>query len=243
MQLKAILFDLDETIITSRGGDYRQLWRDSIDAHIHLFSNLTAASLYQQILQKSAWYWRDSSRSQWGRLNILAARQLIAIKACEALGDSNIESARRLASHYHQSREFNTRTFCGAIETLQYFSTSPIKTALITNGASDIQRRKIDCHGLDQYFDVVQIEGEQGVGKPEPAAYQHLLTQLGVTPDEAWIVGDNLEWEVRVPQQLGLTTIWHDHLQQGLAEGETISPDFIVNNISELIALQRIADS
>jgi putative hydrolase of the HAD superfamily len=66
---------------------------------------------------------------------------------------------------------------------------------------------------LEQRFDDIQIEGEHGFGKPEERAYNHAMEVLGVGPDETWMVGDNLEWEIVAPQRLGIYAIWHDGLQ------------------------------
>ncbi|MGA9348435.1 MAG: HAD-IA family hydrolase [Anaerolineae bacterium] len=46
------------------------------------------------------------------------------------------------------------------------------------------------------------IKGEFGVGKPDDRVYLHALDQLNVKPEETWMVGDNLEWDVRAPQRM-----------------------------------------
>jgi hypothetical protein len=48
---------------------------------------------------------------------------------------------------------------------------------------------------------------EHGFGKPEERAYNHAMEVLGVGPDETWMVGDNLEWEIVAPQRLGICAI------------------------------------
>jgi putative hydrolase of the HAD superfamily len=40
--------------------------------------------------------------------------------------------------------------------------------ALITNGASCLQREKLATAGLSEYFDTVIVSAEFGVGKPDP---------------------------------------------------------------------------
>jgi hypothetical protein len=48
-------------------------------------------------------------------------------------------------------------------------------------------------------------------------------------------VGDNLEWEVAVPQKLGLYAVWHDPTGQGLPPDSTIQPDRTIYSLSELL--------
>jgi len=231
----AILFDLDDTILSCEGGDYRKLWRRSVEEHIHLFDGLSAEVLFEEIRRVGREFWSDADRHRRGRLEIRASRQHIAVTAAANLNHGNDEVATELADHYHEKREFNVVPFEGALETLEYFHRSSTRTALITNGSSEIQRGKIDKYELDQYFDVVLIEGEFGRGKPDPAVYTHIVTELGVSAQESWIVGDNLEWEVRVPQQLGFHAVWNDFLYQGLPPGHAVVPDRIINSIHELI--------
>jgi putative hydrolase of the HAD superfamily len=231
----AILFDLDDTILMCEGGDYLKLWMNSVEEHIHLFEDLTANLLFDEIRKVAEEFWSDIDRHRNGRLDIKTSRQALVATAASNLHRSNDEAAVQLANHYHDIREFNVVPFEGALETLEYFHRSVTKTALITNGSGEIQRGKINKYQLDQYFDVVLIEGEFGMGKPHPGVYTHLVDELGVSAQESWIVGDNLEWEVRVPQQLGFFAIWNDSRNEGLPSDRDVVPDRIVNGIHELI--------
>jgi putative hydrolase of the HAD superfamily len=81
------------------------------------------------------------------------------------------------------------------------------------------------------------VEGELEVGKPDPKIYRYALEQLEVSESATWMVGDNLEWEVRIPQQLGITAIWHDFRREGLPIGSDVKPDLVVGRIRELVEL------
>ena len=50
-----------------------------------------------------------------------------------------------------------------------------------------------------------------------------------------WIVGDNLDWEVVVPQRLGFHAIWRDPVGRGLPPGTTCKPDRIITRLGELL--------
>jgi putative hydrolase of the HAD superfamily len=125
--------------------------------------------------------------------------------------------------------------FPDAHETLDRLKELGIKLALITNGAAEPQRAKIVRFALEHRFDHIQIEGEHGFGKPEERAYNHAMEVLGVGPDETWMVGDNLEWEIAAPQRLGIYAIWHDGYGVGLPRNSSIRPDRIIRRLSELL--------
>lgn len=233
----AILFDLDDTILECDGGDFLKLWQDSINKHMHFFPSLNPQDFFTEIRKVADAFWDDPERHRIGRLNILESRKTIIGQAAKNLGQHHNHGVSELANHYHHRREFNVVPYKGAIETLEFFQQSSIKTALITNGSADVQRSKIEKYDLEKYFDLVIIEGEFGMGKPNPEVYMHIVKTLDVKPEASWIVGDNLEWEVRVPQSLGFYAIWHDFRQEGVPQERGIIPDHVVHNVSELVEL------
>jgi len=105
---------------------------------------------------------------------------------------------------------------------------------LVTNGAADAQRSKVIRFGLQDLIDLVLIEGEVGFGKPDPRIYAPALDGLGVAPTEAWMAGDNLEWDVIQPQKLGIYGIWVDARQRGLPPNVEEFPNRIIQRLSEL---------
>lgn len=109
-----------------------------------------------------------------------------------------------------------------------------MKLALITNGDGPGQRAKVVRFALTERFDHIQIEGEHGVGKPEPQAYLDAMQTLGVEPQDTWMVGDNLDWEVVAPQRLGIYTIWYDPYRDGIPDGHAAKPDRIIHELGAL---------
>ena len=110
-----------------------------------------------------------------------------------------------------------------------------VPLALLTNGNKTSQRGKINRFNLEPHFDCILVEEEFGLGKPDERVYLHALEQLGSQPSDAWIVGDNLEWEVAAPQRLGITAIWHDFAGKGLPEGTDVRPDRVIRSLPELL--------
>lgn len=179
-------------------------------------------------------FWQDPANYQEYRFDLRPARILVATRALAPLGLGE-DLAERFALRFHERRERYVDFFPGALETLLEFKRRGVKMALVTNGLTVFQRAKVDRFELAPLFDHVQIEEETGFGKPEERAYLHAMTALGVSADETWMVGDNLEWEVVAPQRLGIYSIWHDHKGDGLPHGSTVKPDRIVRLISELL--------
>jgi putative hydrolase of the HAD superfamily len=120
---------------------------------------------------------------------------------------------------------------------VRWLRASGHRLALLTNGAAVAQRRKITRFELADLFDSILVEGELGFGKPDERVYARALSALDVKPSEAWMVGDNLEWDVAAPQRLGLRGVWIDARGRGLPAGSAVRPDHIVRSLAELRSL------
>ena len=96
-------------------------------------------------------------------------------------------------------------------------------------------RASIVRFDLTHRFDHIQIEGEFGQGKPELAVYRHALERLDCAAADAWMVGDNYEWEVVAPQKLGMCGIWYDPYDAGIPHNATAQPTRVIRRLGELL--------
>ena len=60
------------------------------------------------------------------------------------------------------------------------------------------------------------------------------MAALNSSPADTWCVGDNLEWEVAAPQELGIYSVWVDPTGVGPPAGSGVKPDRTVSSIAEL---------
>ena len=112
--------------------------------------------------------------------------------------------------------------------------------ALITNGASCLQREKLTTAVLDEYFDVVVVSAEFGVAKPDPSIFKHALSLLGSDPEQAVMIGDSLTRDVNGAIAAGLKGVWVNRSGQPRPANR---PDLVeVSTLSDLpAALQSMA--
>jgi putative hydrolase of the HAD superfamily len=236
---RAILFDLDDTIISA----YSQpamAWNAVATELAHELAPMSVEQSVQAIMAFAERYWADSGRASTGRLDLRRARREIVSGALARIATEGHPSvaadvALRLADRFSDYRVEQMRLFPGAHETIDTLKAHGVKLALVTNGDAQGQRAKIARFELASRFDHIQIEGEAGFGKPDERAYLHALQALQVSASDSWMVGDNLEWEVVAPQQLGIFAIWHDALDQGLPADSAVRPDRTIRTLSELL--------
>jgi putative hydrolase of the HAD superfamily len=236
---RAILFDLDHTIVQA----YTRpdvAWFAVAEEFTAQLAPLAPSAVVHAITASAREFWSDPERHREGRLKLFEARRRVVEGAFARLAkDGNkapsSEVARRLADRFSAAREEQITLYPDAHQVVDALRAEGVLLALVTNGAAELQRAKIDRFDLARRFHHIQIEGEHGFGKPEERAYRHAMATLGVAAAETWMVGDNLEWEVAAPQRLGIHAIWYDPAGEGVPPGSTAKPDRIVQSLSELL--------
>jgi putative hydrolase of the HAD superfamily len=231
---KALLFDLDDTLLDYSGG-VELSWTEAC-ASCCVPGGIEAATLVAAIAETRKWFWDDPERHRRERVNMLGAWQHIVEFALEGLGRPAPELAAAIARDYAARRRAVMQLFPDSVACLTELRRRGIPLALVTNGDAGRQRDKIARNDLARFFDAIVIEGEFGVGKPDEAVYRHALKALGMTPGETLMVGDHLEFDVGAPQRLGLTGVWMDRGGLGLPEDSDVRPHRIIRSLDELTA-------
>jgi putative hydrolase of the HAD superfamily len=230
---KAILLDLDDTILDD-SSNIDQCWLEACRAHATSLEGVDVAAVFDGIKSTSRWYWSDADRHREGRLELDAARREVVRLALHDLGIENRPLADSIGDAYARHRDAGMEPLPDAIETVRWLKTSGCALALLTNGAGPAQRKKINRFGLADLFDEILVEGELGFGKPDARVYETALSRLAVAANDAWMVGDNLEWDVKAPQKLGIFGVWIDRRGRGLPDAADICPDRIIRSLPEL---------
>ena len=230
---KAIIFDLDDTILdTTLSAD--RLWA-SAASHFADRAKLSAEDFDNQMRVSREWFWSDPERNKAGRMDLYKARAGCIEHALSELSASDQALSVQIADWFTERRITAMQPFDGAIEAIKAIKQAGVGLALISNGKGETQREKVVRFELEPLFDCVILEGEFGIGKPDRRVFEHALNVLNVEPKDAWMVGDNLQWEVAAPQALGMKGIWVDWRRAGLPKGCDIEPDRIIHSIAELV--------
>src|ERR1700760_766218 len=238
---RAMLIDMDDTILSAYGRP-EIAWNIVATEFARELSPNSPREVADTILSEARKFWA-TAEPIW-RLQLHEARQITVRNGFAALAASgktglSDQLANRIADRFTSYREEEMFVFPGAHDAIDAFKALGVKLALVTNGAADTQRAKVERFALAHRFDHVQIEGEHGFGKPDERAYLHAMEALGVSAPDTWMIGDNLEWEVEAPQRLGIYAIWMDVHGDGLPEGSTVKPDRIIRSLGELVPGRR----
>lgn len=252
VSLKAILFDLDDTLIVDEavskqtfatvgqlaarhGAESERLQREAQKVARKLHREGPCFP-YCQSIGISAF------ECLWGKFEG-ATPELTALRDWshkfrgevfdKALREQLIENpslAQELAETWENTRRKSQRLMPDAVETLARLS--GYKIGLLTNGAPDLQREKLAYSNLGSFFQAVAVSGEHGIGKPKPEIFHKLLAELGVEANEAAMVGNSLERDIAGANAASIPSIWLK--VAGSEEHFETTPTFTINGLVEL---------
>lgn len=82
----------------------------------------------------------------------------------------------------------------------------------------------------------VEREPDPMLGKPSPEAAEAVLAQLACPPERCLVVGDRLDTDIALGEQIGATTVlvrtgMHDEADLG---PDTPQPDFVLDSLAEI---------
>jgi len=231
---KAVLLDLDDTILAF-DSVADMSWRTVLARHEDRFETFSLENVFQSIKSTARLFWSDPIRHRTGRLDLTSARQVIVSEALQRVGISDGVLAKSIIVEYDRVRTDAIHPIPGAIEAVEEMRQRGLKLALITNGAATSQREKLNRFGLARLFDCILIEGEFGCGKPDERVYFKALSDLDASASDAWMVGDNWEWEVVTPQRLGMKGIWVNAQDAAIPDNGRTQPFRVVKSLAELM--------
>lgn len=100
----------------------------------------------------------------------------------------------------------------------------------ISNGNADLQ-----TIGLSHHFKVSVAASQVGCAKPDAAIFHAACKELGVAPEDAVYVGDDVLLDIKGAQQAGLRAVWLNRTGSSKHLEHEVVPDAIVANFDELL--------
>lgn len=114
-----------------------------------------------------------------------------------------------------------------------------LRTAIVTNGETVWQMRKIERLGLLPLVDRVVVSETVGIRKPDPRIFTFALAELGTAPHLTWFVGDDLAKDIGGATATGMVSIWFRRREAQRAE--PLEPDAEIGHLCELLPLVDLA--
>jgi putative hydrolase of the HAD superfamily len=240
--LKAVIFDLDDTLIDWSGtvepGDVRQARHlkhvfDFIGEQ-HPLDDLDA--FIQAYRRRSSETW-DASWTGDLRAPVMG-EDLVYI--AEQLGaPANTLNADALMRSYQWCAADGCGPFPETLEALTLLRDRGVKLGLVTNAYQPMWARDIELQTfelLDFFQDCRFSAADFGYLKPHPSIFQAVLGCLDVEPSEAVFVGDDVEADIVGAQAAGIFAVLRSSKRREQILNGT-QPDSRIDSLLELPAI------
>ena len=106
-----------------------------------------------------------------------------------------------------------------------------LRLGVITNGNADLE-----VIGLHHHFEVALSSARFGRAKPDPSIFLSACEAMGVTPQDAVYVGDDLRLDVLGAQAAGMRAVWMNRIGSNAHIEAGIVPDVICTDFHDLLA-------
>ncbi|MGD6871076.1 pyrophosphatase PpaX [Sutcliffiella horikoshii] len=214
MTINTVLFDLDGTLI------------DTNDLIIESFLH-TLDHYYPE---------------QYGREDVLTFLGPPLYDTFVKMDESKVDE---MVAHY---RAFNmskhddyVTEFEGVVETVKLLHEKGLKLGIVTTKMRQTVVMGLKLTGLDQYFDVVVCLDDVTNAKPDPEPIHLALQQLGSTPDEAIMVGDNFH-DILAGKNAGTKTAAVSWTIKGVEYLQSFEPDYTLTHMQDLLPIVGVTE-
>lgn len=209
MTINTLLFDLDGTLI-----DTNDL---IIESFLHTLNH----------------YYPE----QYGREDVLTFLGPPLYDTFVKMDESRVDE---MVTHYRGFNMTNhdrlVKEFDGVYETVKILHEKGLKLGIVTTKMRQTVVMGLKLTGLDQFFDVVVCLDDVTNAKPDPEPVQLALQQLGASPEEAIMVGDNYH-DILAGKNAGTKTAAVSWTIKGVEYLQSFEPDYMLTHMEDILPL------
>lgn len=224
-KIKAILFDLDDTLFDCCGSLVEAARRRAAHAMVEAGLPCSEDEAYQMQLELAEQHGPryDVFDAMAGHFAMPASLAEVALAA------------------YNSGQVSDIEPFPDVPETLAELRAQGYKLLLYTTGVYARQQTKIDVLGIGELFDDILINDYE-TGHPRDEGFLHLLAAHHLKPEEVVCVGDRIQSEIKTANSLGLFTVQmlHGRFKDLAPKSDLEEPDHKIAAIGELLAILRV---
>ena len=107
---------------------------------------------------------------------------------------------------------------------------------VITNGKKSTQERRLHESGIEKYFGKIFISEDLGTQKPNAKYFDIVFDALGISRDEALIIGDSYSSDIMGGFNAGVDTCWLNSKNSPTPERK---PTYEIKKLTELLEILK----
>ena len=204
MSLKAVLFDLDDTLY-----DQQHNSRSALKALYDRYPVVQSVTFEEFEEQHIEFLERYHLRVLSGEMTLDQAR-FARFRGLLSLHEPNPDFATVYTAQalYRETYLANERLIAGTVPLLERLRADGLTVGLLTNSTVVEQTGKIQRLGLVPLLDVVVISEAVGCAKPDPRIFTHTLEKLNCSCEDVIMVGDSWANDILGARAVGIRAVW-----------------------------------
>ncbi len=204
--IKAVLFDLDETLIHNTV-PFEEVARELYAAFQNDLDHVSADEFWETLWGKAVDMW---FMMYDGVLPGDEARRYTFINTLRALG-ADLDLAPAMLEAADARMVASTHLMEDARPVLGRLREAGFRLGVVTNGYATMQRKKIAYHELGDCVDFVLVSEEVGAHKPAPDIFEAAINRAGCDPENVLFVGDTADTDLEGACNAGVEAVLIDY--------------------------------
>ncbi len=240
-RIKAVLFDMDDTLIDWSG--QAVTGAELNQKHMgNVYLYLQERDFVLPEIDEFLLVFHDALIDSWTEAKKTWSGVAFADVLCTTFVDLGLDVSQINLEHILHAYDWQpipgVVPYADTLSVLETLRERDYKIGLVTNAMQPMWMRDIEleAYGILPFLDARITSGDAGVMKPHPAIYEKVLSQLGVAADTAVFVGDRPANDIAGANEAGMISIWMKpfHLDHEL---EGVVPDYTVTQLSEILPI------
>ncbi len=225
-----IFIDLDDTI-----------WDFTANSHVSLeimYRDLDIARIYPDYDAFSSAYYAKNSEL-WalyhhGKIekDFLIIERYAHLLRTIGYNDIDNRLSQRMNEYYLDTLALQTQLVPYAIELLDYLTRRGYNLYILSNGFIEVQHKKLQSAGIEDYFERMVLSDEIGINKPDRRLFDYALEVTHSQVADTLMIGDNYDADILGAMQAGWGQIYFDRNHRGITAQE---PQHTVHNLKEVM--------
>lgn len=221
-QIKAILFDLDNTLI-----DFMEMkeeaCKSALKTMIKKGLRVSFKSGYKRLMKT---YFKLGIESNTAFEEFLKSET----------GQIDTKVLAAGINEYLKTKNKFLKPYPNVKPTLRKLKKIVLKLAIVTDAPRLKAYQRLVAMGIDGYFDFVVGLEDTGEKKPSQLPFKAAINKLGLNPEQIAMVGDSISRDITGAKKLGITTVLAKY---GQIEKERGNADFEIDNIKEILKIAK----
>ena len=226
--IKAILFDVDDTIF-DRAGAQRKILRLIVRELHDIFAGIDERTALDAFFESD----RLSLEEFYAGGSVEETRAARS-KGFLRLLELSEDFADKITEMYVKSYPTIDAPVKGAKSVIRNLA-GRFQLGIVSNGFPDTQYRKLRTLGMEELFDCILLSEEIGIRKPDPGIFWKAAELLARKPEECLYVGDSYEADVLGAKKAGMQMCWLN--PGGLRPSAEVKPDFEISKLDEILEI------